>query len=249
MNDCVICARHRPTPEGDCTPRCRHRAADQGRLCAPCVQRIRDDLDAIVAAMNCPPPTHGPGAGTGERALPGGTEWLDMRQGAELRGWLHSWCRVWHEDATTDDTSPAWPAVHIVAMSAWLRVMLETVGVQHEAIAEFAQELRDWASRARRLTGDIPSGHIVPCPCGRRLRVEAHDMDAEVTCRSCGTRWSARSLVINAGDDDAWLDWQAIEEYLGVPRRTLFRWASVGRVERQHGLFRVGSVKAAARSA
>lgn len=248
MTDCAVCSRH-VIADGACSDRCRHREAHVGNLCGPDMQRIRDDLDAIVSAMNCSPPTHGPGAGSGERALPGGTEWLDWREGSELRGVLESWCRVWHQDATTEDAAPVWPRTTVVDMCAWLRMMLESFGAHHEAIADFAQELRDWGARARRLTGDIPSGHVVPCPCGRRLRVEAHDMDAEVTCRGCGTRWTTRSLIIYAGDDDAWVDWQAIEEWLGVPRSTLYRWASAGKVERSHGLFRVGSVRDMARGA
>jgi hypothetical protein len=150
---------------------------------------------------------------------------------------------------TTDDTAPAYPARTVIHMTAWLRVNVETFGCQHEAVAEFAQELRDWGSRAKRITGDIPQGNVVPCECGRRLRVEAHDMDAEVVCRGCGNRWTTRSLIIRAGDDDAWLDTEAMTAWTGVPRSTLHRWASRGRVERRHGLFRVGSVREAARSA
>jgi hypothetical protein len=153
---------------------------------------------------------------------------------------------------TDDNHAPVFPARTVVHMCAWLRVNVETFGCQHEAVAEFAQELRDWGSRAKRITGDIPQGHVVPCPCGRRLRVEAHDLDAEVTCRGCGSRWTARSLIIQAGDDDKWLDVEALQmylEYLSVSRSTLFRWAAAGRVERRHGLFRVGSVREAARSA
>lgn len=246
MTDCHICTRH-VIVDGDCSEKCRHREAHHGLLCGPCAQRIRDDLDAIVSAIDCVPPTHGPGPGSGERALPGGSEWLDFQQGAELRACLESWCRVWHEDATTPEAAPVWPRTTVVDMCRWLRVMLETFGSGHEAIAEFAQELRDWGARARRLTGDLPSGQVVPCPCGRRLRVNAADMDAEVVCRGCGTRWSTRSLVIHAGDDDAWLDVEAMTEYTGLPRSTLHRWAQQGKVERSHGLFRIGSVREHAR--
>ena len=248
MTYCHACSRH-TLINGACSDQCQHREAHRGNLCGPDLQRVRDDLDVIAAAMTCPPPAKGPGAGNGERSLPGGTELLDFRYSGELLACLESWCRVWHEDMTDDDTAPVYPARTVVHMCAWLRVNVETFGCQHEAVSEFAQELRDWGSRAKRITGDIPQGNVVPCECGRRLRVEAHDMDAEVTCRGCGNRWTTRSLIIRAGDDDAWLDTEAMTAWTGVPRSTLHRWASRGRVERRHGLFRVGSVREAARSA
>jgi hypothetical protein len=150
---------------------------------------------------------------------------------------------------TDDDHAPVYPARPVIHMCAWLRIHVETFGAGHDAVGDFATELRDWGSRAKRITGDIPQGNVVPCECGRRLRVEANDMDAEVTCRGCGSRWTARSLIHRAGDDDAWLDVEAMTEWTGVPRSTLHRWAAKGRVERRHGQFRVGSVREAARSA
>lgn len=245
MTWCAVCTRH-VLDQGEHTDRCRHNDATLGNLCGVCAQRIRDDLDAIVAALDCSPPSHGPGSRSGERALPGGTEWLDWRQGAELLGVLESWCRCWHEDVTTDDAAPVWPRRTIVDMCRWLRAMLEQFGAGHEAIADMADELAAWGRRARRLTGDLPAGHVAPCPCGRRLRVDAADMDATVKCVGCGAKWTVRSLVIQAGDDDAWLDPDAIEAWTGVHPRTLRRWAAAGKVEREHGLYRVGSVRAAA---
>lgn len=245
MTDCHICTRHTLTGDGDHTSRCRHTRATTGNLCQPCAQRIRDDLDAIAAACGCTPPGHGPGAGSGERSLPGGTEWLDYQHGRELVDLLASWARVWHEDANAD---LPWPARTIPALATWLRTHLDTVGARHEAVADFAHELHAHAQRARRLLGDIPAGHIVPCPCGRRLRAEAHNLDADIVCRGCGTRWTARSLIIHAGDDDAWLDAQAITEWLGVPASTLRRWARGGHVQRRNGLYLVGSVRNYART-
>ena len=236
VGDCQVCYRHHPNDAGDCTTGCRHRDADVLACCGPCAQRVRDDLDAILAAWLAPEPiTSGSGRGN-ERPLPGGTEWLDFRQGADLRDVAGSWAKVWHEDISGIMDPPAWPGADPGAVVAWLRRWWDVFGAGHEAAREFADDMHDLGQRARRLLGDTPTGQVVLCPgldddCGRRLRIDVADPDARITCRACGTEWTAGRLMVHGAD--GYVDADAIHHVYGVPPSTLRRWAKVGKVRRQ----------------
>ncbi len=247
---CAICTRHPHAVGDDCGDHCRGRAIDAGSVCGVCRQRVRDDLDAILAAWTADGPT-ATGGGTGnDRPLPGGTEWLDYRQGADVRDVLGSWARVWHEDMTTDTDAPAWPGTDPVVLVPWLRRWWDVFGVGHEAVREFADEVHQLAGRARRLLGDTPAGSVVCCPgldepCGRRLRINVSDPDEHVRCRSCGVEWSTGRLLVHQGDGDGLLDAEAIELIYGVPGATLRRWAKRGLVRREGLRYSVADVREA----
>ena len=251
MTDCAICTRHHPTADGDCGDRCHHTDATIGLICDRCHLRILRHLTTIETAWHISAGgaiTTGRGGGN-ERSLPGGTEWLNWRQGNELRGCLVGWARVWHEDA---DADLPWPATTIEALLTWLRIHLHGYGAHHEAVADFAAELSDWARAAARIIGDTPTGQIVTCPgivedCGQRLRVNLADPDAEIHCRRCATTWTAGRLLLlgTSGDADAWADSEAIHAVTGIPERTLRDWGAKGTVRRRNGLYHVGDVQAA----
>jgi hypothetical protein len=245
VTDCAICTRHHVDAEGRCQG-CRHREADLLAVCGPCAQRVRDDLDVILAAWQAPEAvTCGSGRGN-ERPLPGGTEWLSWKQGADIRGTLGSWARVWHEDLSGILEAVVWPGDSPTAILQWLRHWWETFGAGHEAVAEFATEVGELAAQARRLVGDTPTGQVVLCPgldddCGRRLRVDVADLDSRVSCWACGTEWTARSIIARGGD--GWADAEAIEHYTGTPASTLRRWAKAGKVRRRGLTYSVADVR------
>jgi hypothetical protein len=79
------------------------------------------------------------------------------------------------------------------------------------------------------------------------LRVNP-DLDELVDCRSCGTTWTTRRLLLVAAADsqsEIWLDVAAMAEMTGQPERTLRDWAQRGLVAREHGRYSLGSVQAA----
>lgn len=253
MESCVICTRHVPDDNG-CTDGCRHRERVTGLLCGVCLQRIRDDLDVIAqtwvigAAGSL---SIGTGAGS-EHPLPGGTDWLSWREGSELRGCLLTIAAVWSEDFDL-----AWmPRTDILTALTWLRDHLDPHGAGHEAIDESAGELHDWTRIGQRHTGDTPSGQVIRCPgiadyCGQYLRVEVSNLDDDVPCHRCGHTWTVARLVWHAtqGSTEAWADADAAAAFYRVDPSTLRRWARCGKVQRRNGLYVVGSILGAVRTA
>lgn len=250
MTTCAICTRHPHEVGADCGEHCRGREIVAGLVCGVCRVRVADDLDAIARAWYAEAPVaSGSGRGS-ERPLPGGTDFLDWKEGADLRDILGANARVWHEDMCAVMDPPAWPGNDPGRLVAWLRRHWDTYGVGHEAVAEFASDVRDLAQRARRLLGDTPAGHVILCPgleapCGRRLRVNVADPDELVRCRSCGTEWTTGRLLVHSGDGDGLLDAEAIHLIYGVPGSTLRRWAKTGRVRREGLRYAVADVREA----
>jgi hypothetical protein len=91
-------------------------------------------------------------------------------------------------------------------------------------------------------------GTMVKCPtildhgsCDYRLHYA--DVHEEITCRRCGATRSAMTLAAVAAADgrDIWLDPEAAAQWLGVTEGTLRQWARKGRIERDHGRYRVSA--------
>lgn len=79
--------------------------------------------------------------------------------------------------------------------------------------------------------------------CGYRLGLEAADLHGDVHCPRCGVTWTAQRLLLSALTDPAvivWADQTTIEDALGIPRRTLSRWADAGQVSRHGSRFDAG---------
>ena len=250
---CAICTRHHPNDDGECTKGCRHRETDQGLLCGPCAQRIRDDLDVIVWAWQeteePPTLTVGGSGRSNEPVLPGSCDWFEWRSGRPVMDVCASWARDWHECLQETDPTLLWPAQTVEAVVGFLRQHLDTFGVGHPAIDDFARELAPVARYARRLIGDVPSGQVILCPglagpCGRRLRIDMADLDATVKCRGCETEWTAGRLILNAADSDGYADAEAIEAVLRIPQSTLRRWARAGIVDRRGQCYSISDAQA-----
>lgn len=115
-------------------------------------------------------------------------------------------------------------------------------------LEDFADEMRSCVRVLRRYDHDAEDrGQMVKCPtlhedegeCGARLYYR--DWDEHVTCRRCGVSRDASTLVAVAMSDgrDVWLDPEAAAKWLGVGESTLRLWAKRGKIERDHGRYRV----------
>lgn len=248
MLECVICARHPHLPDTECSRDCRSRDADLGTICTGCAQRIRDDLDTLVDAWAATESPAFPGGSSGDgRAksspLPGGTDWMDWRQGAELFGVLTTWVRDW-----CDIYALAGPKRgDLTSVTGWLRAHLDHAANSHPAITDFADEIRRLAQRGRRLAGEVPDrGQRVPCPtddCGRTLRVRVVELEAVVRCKSCGIERSSAQILVIAGHSEAWVPGETAAMVAEVSLATIKRWAQGGHIEREHGRYWLPSVR------
>ena len=85
-------------------------------------------------------------------------------------------------------------------------------------------------------------------PCGRRLTIGRHDdgsldLHGDITCRDCGTVWTAQRLLLVALADERVTVWgypDAIAGALGITDRTLRRWAEAGHVEKLGNRYNAG---------
>ena len=251
MTTCAICTRHRHLPDDDCTTDCTVREADLGIICSRCAQRIRSDLDTLIDTWALTEDPNFPGqASGGTRAktspLPGGTEWMDWRQGSDLFGVLTTWVRDWCETYVLAGPKRA----DLTSLTGWLRAHLPHAANSHPAIDDFADEIRTLAQRGRRLAGEVPErGQRVPCPtddCTRTLRIRTADLEETVRCRSCGIQRTSGQILLIASRSDSWVSSQIAADVVGVNTTTIQRWAKSGQVKKDQGLYWLPDVRARA---
>lgn len=80
--------------------------------------------------------------------------------------------------------------------------------------------------------------------CGYRIALQPGDLHGDVRCPRCGTTWTAQRLLLVALTDPAvtiWADRDTIEDALGIPVRTLRRWADLGAVPRHGSRYDAGA--------
>lgn len=256
MSGCELCAIHPHNIGEDHSADCHEVKADMGECCRLCVTKMARNLDLILecwALTTIPPwPSAGGGDHRGKSTpLLGGDDWMDWRQGAAMMGALTSWCRDWAETFTL----PLPRSADLTTMIGWLRVHLEQAAREHPALVEFHQEIAVIARRGAHVAGmGAYRGQAIDCPaddCGYTIRINTADIEAEVVCRVCETRWSVARLLTVASFADAWVDVETASRATKVPESTLRRWAKAGHVERKGGQFRLQSIRqrAEARSA
>lgn len=251
MTGCARCTRHRPDPDGGCTPRCHHpQPAGPGLvLCPACLADLRA-LCSELARLWCATATPQPGsraAGGSERPLPGGTEWLDWRTGTDLARDLAAIADEW-ADAHPGTPGPTRPGV--VQLLVWLRAHTDSHGAATPTVVGDMAVMASHVHRGRRLAGEAnPSRHI-PCPghtqdsgCGRRLAIDLHDPDRALDpCAWCGRSWTTAQLL-RFGDRDVYLDAEAVAATVGVSESTLRRWARRGLVRQSHSRYHLGDAE------
>lgn len=252
-------------PDPDPRDGCPIRAHHLGMTCGRCRDRMRRQLLEIPELYALAGGELSPGASAGG----GGTEAslglrvaaLDFREGSDVLGMLASWARTWEEDF--DDTPRDWSRLShgtdrvgatLVDLTRHLSRELDRACAVTPGIDVFAQELNDLHLEARVAARTITARHTeVECPadredgiCRARIRVGGLELKDVVHCPKCHTRWELKRLLLVADSDreaGAWLPVDDVALLIGVPKRTLNRWASEGRVQRAHGLFELQSVR------
>ena len=142
----------------------------------------------------------------------------------------------------------------LVSLCARLAHDLDHSCAVDAGIDVFAQELNDLHLGARSAARTMQARHTeVECPndreagiCGARIRVGGLELDDVVHCPGCHRRWELHRLLLVVDSDrdaGAWLPVEDVALLYGVSRPTLNRWAKEGRVQRNHGLFELQSVR------
>lgn len=184
---------------------------------------------------------------------------LDVVEAMDTEGRTHgetpiahvvtTWCRVVVEDRRL--VAP----VETASQAQWLITQVPWLCAQDFA-DEVIDELRECARSLAGLLGDREQGQWVHCPtegCRGTMRVDLgqrwveHNVDPLVWCKMCGRSTSAGMLLrmAQSGELEGWADADVMTLAYGVSRSTLDRWAQSGRIDRDHGRFRLDQVAAA----
>ena len=258
QHPCVLC-HVQSTPAFACYD-CRRRMDDQ----------LADLPELYIQAAGEYWATGGESGRGNERSLGLRVAALDGRAPFDSIAVLESWERDWRESLSTfagrdpdraqrerkaerwaDSESSDAVGVSLCGVVDFLRIHLEAAAAEHPAIDEFAAELRTLhrqAKAAARISSEPVT--VVECPadhpddpsrlCGKRLRLVAD----QATCVRCGASWDVGRLLMVAASTKAevWQPIGVISERLGVPERTLQRWAKDGLVRRRGGNYLWSSV-------
>lgn len=264
---CVVCGDHAHRL-GELCPNDAHcpvRAINLGMTCRRCHDRMASQLREIpelyALALGELETGSGNGGRSSETSLGLRLAALDLRHGGDVIGVLVSWELDWRETYDDDTVTPLVRAddragATIVEVCGYLLAGLHRACTSHPAIDVFAQELAEIHGAARTAARTTGARHTeVECPadhddgiCGARIRVSGLELTDVVYCPRCRSRWELhRLLLVAASDTEAgvWLPVDDVALLLGVSRRTLFRWAKAGHVQREHGLFELESVRTA----
>lgn len=254
-------------PEADSRSDCTIRAHHLGMTCGRCRDRMRTQLRDLPELYALAGGELSPGASTGgsgtEASLGLRVAALDLRQGGDVIGVLASWDKAWadwYQDAPAIDWSRR--SRHrsdpvgrtLIDIVGRIDAQLDRACAVDPGIDVFAQELNDLHAAARiaaRTTGS--RSQEVTCPadqedgiCGARIRISGLELHDVVYCPACRSRWELQRLLrVTAADREAgvWVPVEDVTLLYGIPKRTLNRWASDGRVARNHGLFELQSVR------
>jgi hypothetical protein len=244
----------------------RCRRASTRRLCDACIARTRTNLRDLIefTALADPTPRASSmgGGKSSEHSLGVNIAALDVIAGNDTLPLMESWERYVRADfalapygVVTEDTRTSALLTRCVEfLSTWLDRLVD----EWSPVVDFVSEVEGERNRLARIAQqDVSEGWRVECPtdvddstCGRRLRItsDALDDDSEIVCRACGTRWTARRLVLVAAADsevDVWLPVDTITAWYSISARTLRRWASKGRVQRRGAFYSDRSIRAA----
>lgn len=254
-------------PEPDPRDACTIRAHNLGMTCTRCRDRMRSQLRDLPELYALAGGELSPGASTGgsgtEASLGLRVAALDLRQGGDVIGVLASWDKAWadwYQDAPAVDwtrrsrhhSDPVGRT--LIDICARIDAQLDRACAVDTGIDVFAQELNDLHAAARIAARTTGSRHQeVTCPadrdagiCGARIRISGLELHDVVYCPRCQSRWELhRLLLVAASDREAgvWLPVDDVALLIGVSKPTLNRWAKDGRVQREHGLFELQSVR------
>jgi len=138
-------------------------------------------------------------------------------------------------DSDSDDLH----GVTLCGVVDWLLRNLERICTEFPAVDEFHAEVKALHKIARAAAREpVEDVTVIECPadhegglCGKRLKLTGE----YVSCPRCGTEWDRPRLLMVAryANADIWQPAGVVSEHLGIPPRTLSRWAQQGLVQRR----------------
>lgn len=230
---------------------CQREIEAQG-ACQRCISGIvrnLTDIDGFYLAAHSEliPGSGGHGSSSGERTIGINVGALSFVAGDDILGLLHSWEVVTRQGRKL--TAPALLAKKPVAEEvrdaiAFAIAHLPWMATQ-EWIGDFAKEVkalhelgrmaaRDFVEKSKRI--DCPADTQDGSRCGHTLKIAQGDTMEIVTCKLCGTEWTALRLIAVALSDtrrEVLLDAEAIGGYLGILPRSVHLFAKRNKISKQ----------------
>ena len=247
LHKCPVCA-HQDT----------HRMA-----CVTCSERLAEmlrdlpELYAVTAGEFWPVGVgQGSGGKSSETPLGLRVAALDGRSSRVALETLESWERALREDFSpqqdpdlaqrerkaqrwADSDSDDLHGVTLCGVVDWLLRNLERICTEFPAVDEFHAEVKALHKVARAAAREpVEDVTVIECPadhegglCGKRLKLTGE----YCRCERCGTEWDRPRLLMVAryANADIWQPAGVVSEHLGIPPRTLSRWAQQGLVQRR----------------
>lgn len=96
---------------------------------------------------------------------------------------------------------------------------------QESFFPDFVVEIKTLHSTGLRVTGQTPLKiRQIPCPsdleidgkirqCGKNLNLDGSDLELQIECKRCATRWTGSWLIMVADKKNVWLDAESIGFY------------------------------------
>lgn len=224
-------------------PLCDRRTDPDRELCNRCIQRLAHRLEEIPmlhaeAHKFLEPQRRGQGSNIGESAPSVNLNALDFVSGKAILDCLHGWERIVREDRhlTPPALVPKQPTIeaevaytckfHLVHLDwsvtqPFAEDLAREVAEVHQQGMTAAQQFRDPVRRVA-CPADTDDGGR----CGYVLGLTGSDLLQHVTCKSCGTNWTAARLIAVAVADtgsEIWIDVPSIAQWVGLSESQAYR--------------------------
>lgn len=227
---CIVCAQDIP---------------DLGHLCRRCLGRLRRDLTDLIDLWADLDPAPVKGTGGAATGKPGSKPPLRLAvvDATDRRGEIHAqvcgWAAIVTEERQLHATIPDVPTAArlLLTHAEWL--------AEQPWSDEAAAEVRDAARIVKALTGNTPDPALGRCsdidPHGERDRCGgpirwADDGTLATVCGRCGGRWGTDDLahIGRVVPLALWESLAIVAAMLDVPERTVYHWAQIGKIRRNH---------------
>jgi len=233
--------------------------------CGHCETKMRDQLTDILEFYALTEGELAPGrTGTGgstERSIGVRVAALDFLAGNDVVAVLGLWEREWQEHyELTISADTVRPTVTLLSAVTFLKAWLPTACMSHPAIDDFAIEVRDsWRLARAAARIESPRKTLIQCPadvemsdgiitCGRLITIKSEQLDEDVYCKGCQTKWNPRRLIavaLTTSDAHAYADAEAATAYFGLDAATLRKWGKSGKIKQSHGRYELRSIQQA----
>jgi hypothetical protein len=226
-----------PTEDDQQRPRWAAEGANLCRRCATLLERrlaeLHSQADAVRATLGG---LHS--SRKGENRPTKGSPPVPLNLDAhdfltEMHATVVSWVRL-----VTEERNLHGPDRDLLpALTSWLLHQLDWL-CGHEAVGDFADEVRDLSRKADALAGTRPGWHKLPAPCPACGATSLGRWDGadEVGCQTCGERWAEQQyrwlVAVLSSDPGTSVTAAEAVERAEVPAATFRQWVSRGKVRR-----------------